>query len=245
MIAVILGAQWRNETEAVKNQYKAQAKAIKAQHAKDHPEYTYQPRKTGDKKRRMTTKKAATLADITGGLIAPTQATGSAQANIMFTAPVATTTASFVATSNLGNGGLNSFSMTVAASDPMDDNTPPALPELATTDAGNPMFTLGDFDISDEQLFAMLEVYNQSMPSDTPADAWPAVIYAERSEEAQDQYNFFNSVIDYDGSLEMDQQTMQSMQAIFDADVHPVDNIGDYGREGRFDGQYEYMPKVN
>lgn len=78
-IAIILGAQWRNESDATKDKYRAEADAIRKQHAKDHPDYSYQPRKSGDKKRRMTDKKAAGLADIGGTILDPAQARANGQ----------------------------------------------------------------------------------------------------------------------------------------------------------------------
>ena len=94
------------------------------------------------------------------------------------------------------------------------------LPVQETTDAGNRVFTLSGLDIDDEQLFAVLDECNSSVSNGTPAEAWPAAVYSERSDEAQNQFNFFNPVINDDGPLKTDQQTMQRMQVSFDADVH-------------------------
>lgn len=180
----------------------------------------------------MTDKKAAVLADIAA------QASTSAVATVASATPG---TGPVVATSNLGIGGLNISPLGFDASDTFDDDFLADLPELETTEAGNPMFTLGDIDVSDEQLYAMVQEYNASIAAGTPADAWTAAIYYERSDEAQNQLNFFNSVVDYDGSLEVDQRTMQNMQASYAADVHEVDAQNDGDKLVWFDNKYEYF----
>lgn len=60
-ISIILGKQWNQEAENVKNEYRARAEKIKKKHALDNPGYQYAPRKPSEKKRRMTTKKLAQL----------------------------------------------------------------------------------------------------------------------------------------------------------------------------------------
>jgi hypothetical protein len=60
-ISVILGKQWNEESEQVKNEYRARAEKIKKKHADDNPGYQYAPRKSSEKKRRMTARKAAQL----------------------------------------------------------------------------------------------------------------------------------------------------------------------------------------
>ena len=261
-LAIVLGAQWKNETDATKNQYRAEAESLKRQHAKDHPDYTYQPRKSGQKKRRMTHKKAAVLSEIAGSLQGSASANATsatlattanataasattANATVTATTSAITALAPAVAVSNLGNAGLNNNSLSAGASSPVVndfgfEDFDNFLPELEINDQGNPMFTLGDVDISDDELFAMLDVYNNGMPLASPADAWPAVIFAERSEEAQNQYNFFNSAIDHTGILARDQATMQSMQASYDADVHEIDAMTAEEREAWYDDKYGY-----
>lgn len=61
-ISVILGKQWKQESEQVKAQYKAMANKLKAQHLAENPGYQYNPRKPSEKKRRMTARKLARLA---------------------------------------------------------------------------------------------------------------------------------------------------------------------------------------
>ncbi|KAF1344745.1 high mobility group box domain-containing protein, partial [Delphinella strobiligena] len=61
-ISKIIGKMWRDEPESVKNEWKNKSENVKRQHLKDHPGYQYQPRKPSEKKRRMTKRKAASLA---------------------------------------------------------------------------------------------------------------------------------------------------------------------------------------
>lgn len=56
-----MGKQWKDESDEVKAYWKAEADAIKEQHAKDNPDYQYAPRKPSEKKRRMTSRKLAKL----------------------------------------------------------------------------------------------------------------------------------------------------------------------------------------
>lgn len=60
-ISVILGKQWRNESEEVRAEFEAMAAKIKKQHALENPGYQYAPRKSSEKKRRMTARKLAKL----------------------------------------------------------------------------------------------------------------------------------------------------------------------------------------
>lgn len=61
-LAKRLGEQWLKEPESVKGHFRALALQDKIQHARDHPEYVYQPRKAHEKKRRMTRRKKEALA---------------------------------------------------------------------------------------------------------------------------------------------------------------------------------------
>ncbi|KAI7382124.1 hypothetical protein KC336_g18696 [Hortaea werneckii] len=61
-ISVIIGRQWRAESETVRAAYIRQAEDKKEQHAIANPGYQYQPRKPSEKKKRMTKNKLAKLA---------------------------------------------------------------------------------------------------------------------------------------------------------------------------------------
>lgn len=60
-ISIILGKKWNSESEDVKDEYRARAEKIKQKHAIENPGYQYAPRKSSEKKRRMTAKKLAQL----------------------------------------------------------------------------------------------------------------------------------------------------------------------------------------
>jgi hypothetical protein len=64
MPAVILGKRWKSEPDEVKAHYKQLADEIKAKHMQEHPDYQYAPRKPSEKKRRMTARRAAELAQV-------------------------------------------------------------------------------------------------------------------------------------------------------------------------------------
>ena len=66
---MILGQQWKNESFATKEHFISLAKQLKEKHIRENPQYAYQPRKPGDKKRRMTPKKAAKLQALAGSLV--------------------------------------------------------------------------------------------------------------------------------------------------------------------------------
>nr|QIA15779.1 mating type protein MAT1-2 [Venturia carpophila] len=55
-----VAALWKDESEDVKATWKAKADEAKQQHLLQHPDYSYQPRKPSEKKRRMTKRKMAT-----------------------------------------------------------------------------------------------------------------------------------------------------------------------------------------
>ncbi|RMY22330.1 hypothetical protein D0867_02795 [Hortaea werneckii] len=61
-ISVIIGRQWRAESETVRAAYTRRAEDMKEQHAIANPGYQYQPRKPSEKKKRMTKNKLAKLA---------------------------------------------------------------------------------------------------------------------------------------------------------------------------------------
>lgn len=60
-ISVILGKQWKAESEEVKDRFRVMAELLKAKHAAENPGYQYAPRKPSEKKRRMTARKLAQL----------------------------------------------------------------------------------------------------------------------------------------------------------------------------------------
>ena len=63
-LAIILGQQWKGEPQEIKDYWKHQAETLKRKHTAENPEYAYHPRKSKERKRRMTPKKARILANI-------------------------------------------------------------------------------------------------------------------------------------------------------------------------------------
>ncbi|ERF75012.1 hypothetical protein EPUS_08057 [Endocarpon pusillum Z07020] len=55
-ISKVLGKQWKEESPAVRQMFKAKALERKAEHSKMYPDYQYAPRKPGQKKRRAARK---------------------------------------------------------------------------------------------------------------------------------------------------------------------------------------------
>ncbi|CAG8243842.1 unnamed protein product [Penicillium salamii] len=53
-ISRILGARWKNECDAIRNQFIELAEKIKLQHAKQYPDYQYAPRRPSERRRRAT-----------------------------------------------------------------------------------------------------------------------------------------------------------------------------------------------
>jgi hypothetical protein len=53
----MVGMMWTDEGEEGKKIWKAKAEQVKEEHMRLHPDYSYQPRKPSEKKRRMTKRK--------------------------------------------------------------------------------------------------------------------------------------------------------------------------------------------
>ncbi|KAJ9286288.1 transcriptional regulator family: HMG [Paecilomyces variotii] len=56
-ISVVLGKQWKGESQHVKAHFQALAEQIKRKHSEAYPNYQYTPRKQNDKKRRTVTSR--------------------------------------------------------------------------------------------------------------------------------------------------------------------------------------------
>ena len=141
------------------------AKQLKAKHQAEHPDYQYQPRKPNEKKRRMTQRKKAALAET-----------------------------SHPRSSSILNITPKAFENAF----PTDEHQAP-VPHLPETVGGNPMLELGDENLDDDTLAAMLEQYNNTHPQvhnqvgNMIFQSPPPVIYDEPTEEAQEQKNFYSN----------------------------------------------------
>ncbi|PYH89060.1 mating-type HMG-box protein MAT1-2 [Aspergillus ellipticus CBS 707.79] len=58
-ISIILGKQWKAESEDVRVEFKGLADDLKKKHAEAHPDYQYTPRKPSEKKRRASSRQQA------------------------------------------------------------------------------------------------------------------------------------------------------------------------------------------
>ncbi|RMJ24148.1 mating type [Aspergillus sp. HF37] len=82
-ISIILGKQWKDEPDDIKAQYKAQAEELKRQHARDHPDYQYTPRKPSEKKRRASSRQHPRHASMLRAGGSPTSTTSNASTPVL------------------------------------------------------------------------------------------------------------------------------------------------------------------
>ena len=149
-----MGRKWRSEQRVIKEFWNSKAEQVKIQHRLNYPHYQYQPRKKGEKKRRMTQRKKA---------------------------------------------ALERASSEKSASMALDDFMMP-LPDFPMTLGGNPMMELGDENLPGDMLTGMLINHNNTRPqlnnqlATIVANAQPASIFDEPTQEAQYQKNFYNSI---------------------------------------------------
>ena len=174
MLALVLGKQWRNESEQVKNEFKSKAEALKQKHFQDHPEYHYQPRKPSEKKRRMTRRRAEALT---------------------LNGEPSSSNARFHASAVLQeiNDGLKAFTDTDFESE---------LPQFETTPSGNIVLNLGDDQLNGGTLESMLRSSNQGLPQTIISQGQhvphmgTAALYSEPTLDAQDEHNFYSGIND-------------------------------------------------
>ncbi|KAL6713548.1 hypothetical protein ACLMJK_009013 [Lecanora helva] len=211
-ISVILGKQWKNEKESTKSRFINMAKQLKARHQIEHPEYQYQPRKPSQKKRRMTQRKKAALAE---------------------------------ASASQPNSSLNQTSELIDLTLTEDTGTASVF-QFPETVGGNAMVELGDAELDEETLKAMLEQYNESRPPiQTQAnrmmiEASPPVIYAELAEEAQGQKNFYANFNSFNGN----ESIAADMEAMMKEKEEEYSNYADVDPKviaARFDEEQEYL----
>ena len=239
-IAIVLGNQWRNEDQATKMHWKEMAEDIKQKHFVDHPEYSYQPRKPTDRKRRMTRKKAAVLSSMSTTLFTPTSI-----------APITNTPTTTTTTSSIESAlsQASTFSSELIAPYTREDYVD-ELPELEKTDAGNPVVYLGDENLPDEKLLFMLEDYNTSLPSPptqamVQASQWSPVLFTERSEEAANDAAFYESMIDFDQLAQTTSNLGSQFEAEFaagwDSTLDGPDDFGFSNLTSQFDAQNAFL----
>lgn len=178
--AIILGKQWKAEDDLIKDNFKLMADDLKKKHFLDHPEYQYQPRKPAEKKRRMTRRKAEALStDVSEKLDTSTDITSNSETTAL---------------------ELENHSLT------LPDLTPPELtfpgftfPEFDTTLAGNIVFDMGNENLEEETMKAMLENFNATVDSNTDLalGMGSAALFTDPTEQAQNDSNFYSNVVDF------------------------------------------------
>ena len=179
--------------------YKKMADDLKRKHVREHPGYSYQPRKPAEKKRRMTRRKAEALAGMS------TDATSGAAATSVGVHPQASLPAP-----------------TFAVSTQEATNVMMPLAELERSEGGNVICNFGDEGISDEAFAAILQQYNDSLP--VPGNTQghfvetlaPPVIHWELTEEAQNDKNFYDNAANPAKLWPGNDNAAANMDSIFD-----------------------------
>ena len=182
---MILGTQWKNETEITKDRYISLAQKLKAKHFLEHPDYQYQPRKPSEKKRRMTRRKAAALAE-------------SAQAESNRSASVASA-------DGTPSSGKQSTTMI--------PNLHKTLGGKAVIELGDENMDDETFAAMLEKYNKSIPPANTPAAVAARNNGNSVVLYDELSEAAQTDANFYSSVFDYNpfaGNDELSEE-MQGM----------------------------------
>ncbi|MCJ1385714.1 hypothetical protein MMC17_008837 [Xylographa soralifera] len=233
-ISVIMGKQWAAEDPEKRQLFRSMAEDIKKQHQRDNPGYCYQPRKPTDKKRRMSKKKAAALANMAEALTSTSTTSLSA---------ITTSTSGTMSATNVNSASVPTISAN-AASQGVDCSA--SAQELQKTTSGNFVLTLGDEDVDDNQLLNLLESYNQTirsplLPHLERITKTPAVIYSERSEENQNDTNFFDAGLDFEVFHSTAAAAHRDYQELFDAGAHPRDYMTEYERTKLWDLEHGHL----
>ena len=121
------------------------AEEIKKAHLLAHPDYSYQPRKSTERKRRMTQKKAATLSKLSQPMF-----------NESFQPPVPEFSGDMDPnTSIVVNPNTSIVTYEMSTEEPKDMIDP--YPDLELTENGDPVVILGDMNLSDCDLAHLLD----------------------------------------------------------------------------------------
>ena len=130
---------------------------------------------------------------------------------------------------------------------PVAHNASPST--LNQTEGGNAIFTLGDADLDDEEFAAMLEAYNSDLnitinPLQAmlpPAAQNPPIIYSERVDEEQDDFNFENNAIDWNEFLVEADQFATELETAFAASSIPLDSMTEAQRTALYDSNNAFL----
>ena len=217
------------------------AEDIKEKHFMDHPQYSYQPRKPTDRKRRMTRKKAAVLSSMSNTLFAPSSTVSSSTA-LSFGTPTTATTSSIETAVSQASTFASELDAPYTHADYIDE-----LPELEMTDTGNPVVYLGDENLPDEKLLFMLEDYNNTSlpfpPTQAMVDAsqYSPVLFTERSEEATNDAMFYESMINFEELAETTSNLESQFEAQFNGIFDDTDEFGLANLTSQFDQDYAFL----
>ncbi|KAI9777495.1 MAG: hypothetical protein M1835_005226 [Candelina submexicana] len=216
-ISVILGNQWKNETDETKIHFQSLAETIKRQHYKDHPEYQYQPRKPSERKRRMTRRKAAALAET----VQPSTTSTPSDFSIGF--------------------GISSDSDLSSA--PTPSTVPEAVvevPTFETTPSGELTTTLPDYE---RDFAAMLTEYNRTVngPANIhPTIPGPPVTSATPLETAGEES--FMDLFDWEQVERDNEEASQLIEQEYEAEhAAPMFNLSPFQEETLWDRAQENL----
>lgn len=171
------------ENEETKAQFKSKADSLKKEHLDAHPDYQYQPRKSSEKKRRMTRRR--------DDHISSTGVATNSNRDVLALEVVNSETELAQIEATVFDDSMPEFDGT---------NFDFSAPDFETTAAGNPIFELGDEVYDDDTFAAMLEDFN-SMVGDNPNDLPNSILYSEPTEGSQDDYNLFDTFLHFDKLL--------------------------------------------
>ena len=104
------------------------------------------------------------------------------------------------------------------------ENYSVTLPDFETTYGGNITFDMGDEDLEDETFEAMLEKFNATVTSNTNLTQAPAstILYSEPTEQGQNDFNFYNSMENFDSIEPSIDDVTYGFDAILDQTFHDV-----------------------
>lgn len=198
-ISSILGKQWKNESEEVKDKFRKLADEMKQRHFRDHPDYQYRPRKPSEKKRRMTRRKA----------LASTAKTSASQATSAthMTGPASNQTSLTPQRDEASSTDFSLFEF-------------PPLPEIPMTPQGNGILTLGSEDYESMDLDQMITAFNQQFSAaaaNVPSFNTP-VLYHELSSDAQDDLNFSAGATTFSQAQDMLNEASMAAEMVLNSD---------------------------
>lgn len=176
-----LGRQWKNEDEQTKDSYKTKAEEAKRKHLQDHPEYQYQPRKPSEKKRRMTKRKAAALAQL-------------AYSSDLSTTQTSTTSVTPIGTPNSEPTSQISATISSVAD---DIQVPDVIPPFQLSDNGRLLtHELIPFPVQDDLFAQMIDQHN-SAPNLADPTSMHSAFFSFPTAAATSDYTAANALINH------------------------------------------------